>query len=114
MSWARIATPVPGSSLRAGDAALTAALALHSVAMNGGVFHALGVLSEYERSAACAGFRYYGLDDIAAVIEAAAAEDRTDESGARVDREYGDLDVEAILDARFRADFAARRDHYAP
>jgi hypothetical protein len=41
----------------------------HSLAMNGGVLHAIESLSAGERAAAFDGFRYFGLDAAAHVLE---------------------------------------------
>lgn len=52
-----------------GDRALADMIVAHSVAMNGGVLHAVEALSPGEIAAAVRGFRYFGLDGAAAVFE---------------------------------------------
>jgi hypothetical protein len=49
--------------------ALAALLRAHGAVMNGGVDHALEVLSSVELSAAAAGYRYFGLSNVAALME---------------------------------------------
>ena len=61
-------------SLRAmpGDRALADLLYAHGLAMNGGILHAVECLTVEELSAALAGYRYYGLDDIASLFSRAS------------------------------------------
>jgi hypothetical protein len=82
--------------------------------MNGGVFHALEVVSEEDTRAACAGFRYYGLADVAGVLEAAAKEESTVESEVQFNDAYAKLADDAIIAARFRTHVVRCREKYAP
>lgn len=41
----------------------------HSIAMNGGVLHAIESLTAHERDAAVRGYRYFALDSAANVLE---------------------------------------------
>lgn len=59
--------PAPGP----GDIALAALIRLHNVKLIGGLRHAVAFLSTEEFYAGITGFRYFGLDEIASVLEAA-------------------------------------------
>src|SRR5471032_1067102 len=67
-----------------GDVALAALLVFHGEAMNGGVLSALDYRIAPEVDAAIRGYMYFGLDDVAAVIETGrvevAAADDADEN----------------------------------
>ena len=52
-----------------GDRALADMVLAHSLAMNGGVLHALESLSRNELIAALHGYRYFGLDSAARALE---------------------------------------------
>src|SRR3546814_13999228 len=67
--WNRAALEVGGTNPREGDKALASLLLLHGMAMNGGIDHAVEVLTPLEFSAALAGFRYFGLVRIAELLE---------------------------------------------
>jgi hypothetical protein len=71
--WNRAALQSGGAKLLEGDMALIALLAVHGMIMNGGVDHALEVLSPPDFAAGIAAFRYFGLGEVAAVLEAATA-----------------------------------------
>ena len=51
-----------------GDRALADLLYVHGLAMNGGVLHAVESVTAEELSEAEAGYRYYGLDDVASLL----------------------------------------------
>ncbi len=101
-----------GASPREGDAALSAVLLVHGLVMNGGVFHAVQAVTKDELRAACAGFCYFGFDEVAGLLEAASREEWTDESEARVNAAYT-LDDEDIAQS-FREHFARDGEKYAP
>ena len=71
--WNRAALEDGGPTPAEGDLALAALLRAHGVVMNGGVDHALEVLSAAELRAALAGYRYFGFEQIALLLEDAAA-----------------------------------------
>ena len=52
-----------------GDRALADMILAHSLAMNGGVLHAIECLTEAERHSAVRGYRYFGLQVAADVVE---------------------------------------------
>lgn len=103
--------------LRAGDRALAALLRFHNIAMNGGVFHAVECLGSDAGTlpAACDGFRFFRLADVAALIESAQAVPEADlEKLEQVfDARYVQL-ADAAIELAFKADFAANPDNYAP
>ncbi len=111
--WNRAAMHSGGSSPREGDRALSAVLRVHGLVMNGGVFHALEVVSEAELRASCAGFGYFGFAEVADLLEAACDEEWTDESEGRFNGAYGKLlDDGAIVDS-FVKHMARDRELYA-
>ena len=59
--WNRACLEDGGSEAREGDRALASLLQAHGLIMNGGVLHAIEALSQEERAAAIAGYRYFGL-----------------------------------------------------
>jgi hypothetical protein len=69
--WNRAAMEAGGPDPREGDSALAALLLLHGMAMNGGIDHAIEVLSSEEYTSALKGFRYFGLEQAAALLEKA-------------------------------------------
>lgn len=69
--WNR-ATRGGGSNPGPGDAALSAALAFHGLAMNGGVLHAFEVLDADELGRARDGFTWLALTEVAQFLEATA------------------------------------------
>jgi hypothetical protein len=70
--WNRAAMAAGGPNSREGDSALAALLLFHGMAMNDGIDHAMHVLSSDEYASALKGFRYFGLEQAAAVLEKAA------------------------------------------
>jgi len=86
--WNRAAMDAGGPNPGAGDKALSALLKAHGMACNGGVLHAVEVLDSEKMLAAISGFRYYGLNEAAAILEEAqAAATRDDIREGRVDDE---------------------------
>jgi hypothetical protein len=81
----------PKSLTAPGDRALADMILAHSLAMNGGVVHAVESLTTEERAAAVEGYRYFGLDAAARVLEDIAR--RFD--GVLDDDEAERLEVEA-------------------
>ena len=52
-----------------GDQALASLLLLHSLALNGGIHHALESLSHVEVEKASSGFRFFGLSEVSEFLE---------------------------------------------
>jgi len=110
--WNRAALEAGGANPLEGDKALAALLSVHGMVMNGGVDHALDVLPPSEVAAGIAGFRYFGLAEVAAVLEAASA--------SNLDREFFDLKYAALIPAddivvdAFHRKYRASPDAFAP
>lgn len=100
-------TPLPG------DSALTALLAAHGMVMNGGVGHVFDTLDAAERSAGAAGFRFFGFDAVARLLE--RAEEQSEEQWESLDSEYaGLIPSEDALDEAFKRLFADKPHLFAP
>lgn len=97
--WNRACGQAECSSPGVGDSALAALIAFHSVAMNGGVLHALEYRSDVEVISAVEGYRFFGLDEAADMIEAALSELR--EIQARGDDPEEVEQLERVLDERY-------------
>lgn len=120
LTWNRACTGQASPQLREGDAALSAMLLFHGLAMNGGVCHAVECLTPVDLDAAIQGYRFYGLDEIVPMVEAAqnmpTDVDDAGELEGRLDREYAARisDGDAGLVRRFEEHFAAHPEQYAP
>ena len=77
----------------AGDRALADVMLAHSLAMNGGVIYSIESRSSQQRIAAIAGYRFFGLDAAADVVEEITRRWRS-----------GDLDDEAAENLELEAD----------
>jgi len=116
--WNRAAMAGGGAAPGPGDAALSTVLSFHSLVMNGGLDHALDMLTPDDLRAAVDGYRYLGMDSvaIAEVVRGATAalsdedDDLLDELGAR----YDDLASDETIDHRFAALTTLRPDDFAP
>jgi hypothetical protein len=90
--WNRAAAESGGPSPGPGDAALSAVLRFHSLAMSGGVLDALECLSRVQIGEAVQGFRWFGLDEAASFLEAAfdqwQSADRTPEVEVAMEAEF--------------------------
>lgn len=82
-----------------GDAALAALLLCHGMAMNGGLLHAVEGLAADELARAIAGYRFFGLDQVADLV-------------ADVARQAADLDPEDV-DATDRLEDESNERFYA-
>lgn len=67
--WNRACMAGGGPEARQGDLALAAMVRLHSAAMSGGLLDAVERATASVISDSLAGYRYFGLDDAAAVVE---------------------------------------------
>ena len=91
--WNR-ATGGGGSDAKVGDVMLSAMLQAHGLISSGGVLNGLEVFPAEAMTDAIEGFRYFGLDEVAAflAIEAKVPEaQRTDDDELRLDNRYGEL-----------------------
>jgi hypothetical protein len=116
--WNRAALHRGGESPRSGDSALAALLLAHGYAMNGGVAHAVECLGSDELRAACEGYAFFGLADIARLlVDAVQAPcgDLSDEGSVALGQAYARLvPDDGALTSRFEKHFAAHPDLYAP
>ncbi len=116
--WNRAALERGGSDPREGDVALSATILAHSLIMDGGVLHALDVLSDEEFVGAAAGYASFGFADVAALLvraqKAATSGELPEEADATFDAEYaGCIPDDGRLFAAFETDFDRRPDRYA-
>lgn len=107
-----------GDSPRAGDKHLAALLHYHGAAMNSGVFHATEFCSASELRDAKGGYRYFGLVEVANLIQKSQAVLRANESPGDYEREfdatYFRLAGGSILCARFAEKYEQDPDEYSP
>lgn len=103
-----------------GDRALADMLLAHGLAMNGGVLHAIACLTEIERDSAVRGYRYFGLQVAANVIEDSSVRwsdgldlDEEEQLEADTDNAYA-LAVrdDGILVAAFKAKIETEPDEF--
>jgi len=102
-----------------GDSALEAMIHFHSVAMNGGVLHAIGCWSSDGLEAIKNGYRYFGIDEISELIATAQAalqngvhEEVLEET---LDREHAArVPDDATLAQAFEAHYKSNPESYAP
>ena len=95
-----------------GDRALRAALQLDSLTGNGGLGHAVDVMTEEEGRAAIAAFRHFGLEDTALLVEQAFALPTETMREALTDRYY-DLTAGA-LETSLERRLAEHREEFEP
>ena len=101
------ANPLPG------DQALAALLAVHAMVMNGGVGHVFDTLEAEERSAGVAGFRFFGFEAVALLLE--KAEGFAEEQREGLDSEYsGLIPSDDALEVAFKQFFSQSPDLFAP
>lgn len=101
--WNRAAMKAGGQNPAEGDVHLASALRLHSLAMNGGVLHALQVLTDQQRRAAIDGYRYFGFHKVADLLSEPFAD--TDEDDTRLENAYS---IEIPLDETLFNAFCAK------
>jgi hypothetical protein len=94
-----------GDNLHEGDRALGASLIVHGYLVNGGVAHAALDISAGELAAGIAGYIFFGLDELASIIQrfVAAADDARGDGDARYFRVAG-----PAIREHFNAIFASR------
>lgn len=111
--WNRAALESGGSRPSDGDRSLAALLLAHGMVMNGGVGHAIEVLSAAEIAEAAAGFRYFSFNEVGQLLEDAVRKG-VDDSDV-VDQRYAQFipDDGAIVD-RFRAILLSSPSAFSP
>jgi hypothetical protein len=94
MIWNRACGEHPLRSLP-GDRALADLLRIHGLAMNGGVLHAVECLAAEELTDAEAGYRFYGLAEVASLLSRARklfeTGDNLEFHEQQLGRQYADL-----------------------
>ena len=96
-----------------GDEALAALLAVHGMVLNGGVGHVFDTLETQSRSAGVAGFRFFGFDAVARLLE--RAEGLSEEEREVLDREYAvSIPSDDALDVAFKRVFSQMPHLFAP
>jgi len=111
--WNRACLEHGGEAPREGDRALAALLLAHGLAMNGGVLHALGCLSNQERTDAIAGYRYFGLVTAADVFAKSYRQTGKAEEASNSAYWQAVPDDDALANA-FRTKLAASPEAFAP
>lgn len=110
--WNRAALEGGGTAAREGDQALAALLAVHGMIMNGSVHHALEVLGSAKFAGGVAGFRYFGFDEVAALLDAATV---ADVGWELFDKRYGAcIADDGVLVRAFEKRYAASPNAFAP
>jgi hypothetical protein len=122
--WNRAAMESGGSTPGPGDSALADLLRLHSLAMSSGLLSAFELCSTDGALAAANGYRYFGLDDAASVVEWLATELETldpdqeellEALELEADRRYGEvIPADGTIDKAFQQHFQEHPDKYAP
>jgi hypothetical protein len=102
-----------------GDRALEAMLAFHGAAMNGGVLDALEHFGTDELEDAEAGYRYFGLEGVADLLNEAKSISKTGDDldlwETELDRRYGAIvPNDTTLVARFEMIFHRTPSEFAP
>jgi hypothetical protein len=107
-----------------GDIALAALLSVHSLAMNGGMLHSVENHSQDQIERAIAGYRYFGLDAAAAVVESVARRaasidlDADDDAAERLEIDANESYAAAVPDdstpASFEQIYERRPESFSP
>lgn len=118
--WNRAALENGGANPCDGDRALADLLLTHGLIMNGGVLHAFSSLEPTEWDAAISGYRFFGFEDIATLLERTASFDQSkfddddDPLADACDRAYAEaIPEDAVLLERFKSIYAASPSSFA-
>jgi hypothetical protein len=113
--WNRAAFERGGRTPRGGDAALGALLAAHRLVTNGGVLHAARALGTPELQGACDGYRFFGFDDVAELLERAVDATEMRGTAQRLNAEYArSIPNDEVIVGGFARHFNEHREFYAP
>ena len=97
-----------------GDEALAALLLLHGAVMNGGIDHAVEVLSPAQVSSALSGYRYFGLGHVAELLQGISMP-LTEAQAEKLNKEYGALvPSDSTLMHAFQVKLLASPKAFAP
>ena len=117
MVWNRACGEDPLRALP-GDRALADLLHAHGLVMNGGMLHAVECMTDDEDSDTKAGYRYFGLGDVASLlVRAKGIYDTADDLGSheqQLDGEYIQLASDSSLSERFEQQLKSRPSDFAP
>lgn len=108
--WNRAALESGGAAPREGDRALAALLLAHGLVMNGGVHHALELLSPDEIRAAISGFEFFFLAPVGRLLE--VAQSLEEEAANRQYRAI--IPNDDAIDRRLRVVFGSSPHAFAP
>jgi len=113
--WNRARHRSGGTAPGPGDSALVRLIRLHDTAVSGGLPFAAAFLSTDEFHAGIAGYRYFGLDEPAALLEAAKLCGCDESTLALLDQRYRELvPRDEILVSAFEAVYRKSPGDFAP
>jgi hypothetical protein len=102
---------VPGP----GDVALAALIRLHKAKTIGGLAHAVAFLSTEDFYAGISAYRYFGLDEVVSVLEAAKLCGSDQSALDLLELRYGELvPSDDVLTAAFETVYLASPSDFAP
>lgn len=113
--WNRAAIERGGQTPGNGDKALAALLLAHGLVMNGGVLDAVEALGD-ELAAACNGYRFYGFENAASLLEGARvfSDEDQEEREENLNLTYSKaIPDDGVILNRFRAHFATHPELYS-
>src|SRR5262249_45177238 len=90
--WNRATLNLPETSLARGDVALRDLLRVHGMIQSGGMAHCVDVFSVDELNRGIAGFRFFGLDAEADLVQEATALIQRDLADPQLDAAFESLD----------------------
>ena len=93
-----------------GDRALADMILAHSLAMNGGLLYAIETRRDEERVAAAGGYRYFGLNAAAEVLDLATSEQLEIEAD---ERDGAVVPDDGVVVAAFEAKYAESQAEFA-
>lgn len=109
--WNRACIDSGGANPLEGDRALASMLFFDGMAQNGGLGHSFDVLSEEELAAPINGFRFFGLLEIAHLLERAAPLSELEQE--QLSAEYYDLESDAKTFEAFETLLRTRPELFA-
>jgi hypothetical protein len=116
--WNRATTLELDGARERGDRHLWALLRAHGLAMNGGVLHAVEILTGEERASAQDGYRFFGFGPVADLLEHAywifKAGGDLELHESQLDAEYSRLADDTALYEAFEEHFRSHPSEFAP
>lgn len=117
--WNRAAIQEQGIRRLPGDTALASLLHAHGYVMNGGISHAMKILTGEELNSAIAGYRFYGLSEVADLLLRARKRVDSDLWTSSIEdtlvSEYSKLiPNDSIIVEQFESHFISNPQAYAP